>query len=816
MFPISFNVKTTDVRAKLLPSQQHVRLILDSVYEGIIELDMERCIIFANRAALSILGRTDEELVGRNFIKAVLHTGPDGETCAAESCVLCDALKRQEAARIPNIEFIRKDGSRAPVTLFTAPVIYDGRWAGQVLTFADRTENIETQKTMNAIYETTHNGYMTFTEEGKPLDCNPAMLRLLGAGNKKDFLDNFMAFSPAFQPNGKTSDELFREVVKRSQKEDYFVFEWTHKDAVGSLIPCEVTLTSIRVNQRRLILGAVHDVRDRIKAGEAMDRQREQLQNILNSTPIVLALIADEKIHTVNKNGTKLLGVSPGDPAASIFADEEERKSVFGLLAGGEPVKNHPVKLKDKAGNLYDTYMSMMFFFYEGKRVLLAWIVDVTELTLARKAAEQGARAKSEFLASMSHEIRTPMNAILGMSHLCLQTEMTEKQQNYLDKIHSAATSLLSVINDILDFSKIEAGKLTLEKAPFRLSETLKNVRDLVALHAETKKLLFLLDVDGGAQEYLVGDSLRLQQILLNLCNNAIKFTERGEIVLRVSSDAPVEEWKGHRTARLRFSVRDTGIGISEEQMKRLFTPFTQADSSTTRKYGGSGLGLSICKHLVESMDGAIEVESVPGRGSAFSFTVKMEAAGREEPAVSQVQQEQQVQQKQQKQQTRQDRQDDPNPGEATLEAEVLLVEDNLINQEIALELLRQKGAIVDVAGNGEEAVDAVKKKRYDLIFMDVQMPVMDGLEATERIRALPGCGADTLPVLAMTAHAMQEDYDKSIAAGMNGHITKPIDVDELYSAYFKWGVFGRARRQDVDTQDVSRQDADKFRRQII
>jgi CheY-like chemotaxis protein len=194
-------------------------------------------------------------------------------------------------------------------------------------------------------------------------------------------------------------------------------------------------------------------------------------------------------------------------------------------------------------------------------------------------------------------------------------------------------------------------------------------------------------------------------------------------------------------------------------------------------------------------MDGSIEVESVPGRGSAFSFAIKMEAADREEPAV--------VPQTQQEPQAQSEQQNVPESDEATLEAEVLLVEDNLINQEIALELLRQKGAIVDVASNGEEAVDAVKKKRYDLIFMDVQMPVMDGLEATERSRALPSCGADVLPVLAMTAHAMQEDYDKSIAAGMNGHITKPIDVDELYIAYFKWGVFGRAGRSE--RQDVNK-----------
>jgi CheY-like chemotaxis protein len=401
-----------------------------------------------------------------------------------------------------------------------------------------------------------------------------------------------------------------------------------------------------------------------------------------------------------------------------------------------------------------------------------------------------------------------------------------------------------------------------------------------------------------------------LHQILLNLCNNAIKFTESGEIILHASADAPVEEWEGHKTVRLHFAVRDTGIGMTEEQMARLFTPFTQADSSTTRKYGGSGLGLSICKHLVESMDGSIQVESAIGRGSVFRFSVKMEVGESEdrssaivdirqlrvlvadddeaardilreilvsldlradvtdsglgaleklreaideqdpyaflvldwqmpemdgEVTVLRMRDELQARQKprvvlvsaydaeegrrvcerlelagfipkpvsrsdlydmligilSREGQAADDGQKIQDDAEPMLESDVLLVEDNVINQEIALELLNQKGARVDVANNGKEAVEAVKNKRYDLIFMDVQMPVMDGLEATKHIRRLPGRGTDCLPIVAMTAHAMQGDYDKSLAAGMNDHITKPIDVDELYRAFYKWAKVG-------------------------
>jgi PAS domain S-box-containing protein len=902
-------------------SRNHARLILDSTSEGIVELDMQYRIAFANSAALSILGGTEEEFLFADFFEKVPLVNRDGALCEWDESPLFRALKGKQEAHVPGLGFRRQDGSWSPVNIYVAPVPRRGQQTGFVLAFLDLTNMIETHEMMDAIYRTTNNGYLTITEDLEVIDCNPAMARILNAKNEQEILDNYSKFFPAFQTDGVPSLERYSEAVHRALEEGFAALEWVYVDAARNLIPCDLSLTLIRVNQRRLVVASVHDLRDQRKAQDALDQQREQLQNMLNSTPIVLALIADEKIDVINKNGTALLGVSAGDPVASIYASPEEQALVFQSVLHNEPIHNWPIKLKDKKGNQYETLLSLRPFFYDGKKGLLAWVVNVTDLTRARQAAEQAARTKSEFLASMSHEIRTPMNAILGMSHLCLQTQMTEKQRNYLSKIHAAATSLLSIINDVLDFSKIEAGKLTLEKASFRLSEILKSVRDLVAFNAEKKNVLFSFDVDKNIQEYLVGDSLRLQQILINLCNNSVKFTERGKIVLRVSSEILPEEWDDRKRVLLHFAVEDTGIGMSEEQLARIFVPFTQADSSTTRKYGGSGLGLSICKHLVESMDGHIEAESVENRGSVFRFSVKMEmgegkngssaivdiqglrvlvvdddanaleileetllsldlrvdtaGSGREalqklrtaidekdpyaflildwrmpdldgegtvlrlredvekevQPLVVMVsayddeecravrdklqlngflskpisrsdfydtlidilRRERQISDEQEREQEQEQERENR---ESALEADVLLVEDNLINQEIAIELLKQKGARVDVVNNGAEAIEAVKAKRYDLVFMDVQMPVMDGLEATRRIRELPGLEADRLPIVAMTAHAMQGDYEKSMVAGMNAHVTKPIDVDELYRTYYKWAEVGLQARQ--------------------
>ncbi|HBL27532.1 MAG TPA: hybrid sensor histidine kinase/response regulator [Acidobacteria bacterium] len=393
------------------------------------------------------------------------------------------------------------------------------------------------------------------------------------------------------------------------------------------------------------------------------------------------------------------------------------------------------------------------------------------ELVGAKEAAEQAVIAKSQFLANMSHEIRTPMNAVIGMTSVLQGTPLFPDQRDYVETIRRSGETLLSLLNDILDLSKAEAEGVEVETAPFGLRDCLARSLELVAAAAAERGLKLGFRMEKGVPERLVGDATRTRQILVNLLSNAVKFTHEGEVEVSVA----VEEQAGDHLI-LRFAVRDTGIGIPPDRLARLFKPFSQADSSTTRLYGGTGLGLAISRRLAESLGGRIWVDSTPGAGSTFHFTIQGLRADDLDlpdvplpaPAVP--------------------RADGVQPSER-LPLRILLAEDNSTNQRVALLFLERMGYRADTAADGFEVLEAVRRQRYDLILMDIQMPKMDGLEAARRLRAQVAASGETPPrIIAMTANALRGDREACLAAGMDDYLSKPILFEDLKAAILRQG----------------------------
>ncbi|HEX6722136.1 MAG TPA: PAS domain-containing protein [Burkholderiaceae bacterium] len=568
----------------------------------------------------------------------------------------------------------------------------------------------------------------------------------------------------------------------------------------GAWVAIAVSSSGIAYEGRTAALAVLHDIGGRLRADAELKTRRDQLEALVQERTLALSrseafarTIADNlpgrivywdrdmRCLFANRGYCEWFGFKREDIVGRtvdvIFPATRWRPvepQIQAALAG--QTQTFEREETDQLGRPATTLVHFLPDTAEGEvRGFYVFAMDITERKLAnqrlqalndelvieRDKAQAAGRAKSAFLANMSHEIRTPMNAIIGLTHLMQRDTRDALGQQRLGKVADAAHHLLGIINDVLDLSKIDAGKIELEAVDFDLDEIIARSCSMVAGPAHAKGLQLQVD-SSDLPRHVRGDPTRLSQVLVNLLGNAVKFTEQGSVSLRGSLLAR----EGERLS-LRFEVRDTGIGIEPERVGKLFDAFEQSDSSTTRRFGGTGLGLAVTRQLVELMGGEVGVHSTPGVGSTFWVTVRvLPAPARPEPpdAAARVA---------------------APPKRAQFHARVLLAEDNLINQEVARELLRAAGCEVDVADNGQRAVEMARAGGYDLILMDVQMPELDGIEATRRIRALPGLSR--LPIVAMTANAFSEDRAACLAAGMNDHVAKPVHAATLYDTLARW-----------------------------
>jgi signal transduction histidine kinase/CheY-like chemotaxis protein/HPt (histidine-containing phosphotransfer) domain-containing protein len=510
-------------------------------------------------------------------------------------------------------------------------------------------------------------------------------------------------------------------------------------------------------------------IKDRVKT-------EDQFRFLLETSPIAVAIFTfgDYKILFANHQYMQMLSlketlVSTAHPKA-LFSDPDEFDSIMNRLRSDEKVTDALVQLGSFSGEKRWSQSAFLRIKFQSMDCVLSWFYDVTEMRRARELAEKAADVKTNLLANLSHEIRTPMNAIIGLSQLALSPEVSEGERVVsLKKILSASKNLVQILNDVLDFSKMEAGKVVIEKTPFSLKGLVEELQSLFSASAREKGLNFEVAIAPDAPLSVIGDSLRLNQILSNLLSNAIKFTEHGKVTFVVQLKAMAAS-----RVKVLFSVRDTGIGIPNEKQQHLFQAFNQLDARATRRFGGSGLGLAISKSLLQLMESDFRIESALGSGSTFSFEIwfdlpfsfssKVNLAG--SPNCSSM------------------------SGLRSIEhclrgKHILVAEDDLLNQEVVGQFLRISGATVEFSSTGEETLALLEKRHFDAVLMDMHMPDMSGIDATRAIRKIDRFRF--LPILALTAAVTSEDRERCYGSGMNDFVPKPIDPDELVNKLAYW-----------------------------
>jgi len=907
--------------AAVRESEEKVRLLLDSTAEGIYGIDLKGNCSLANAACLRILGyESPGELLGKDMHELMHYARADGTPYPQADCRIYQAFRKGEALHVEDEVLWRADGTSFPAEYWSYPVRNEGKLAGAVVTFLDITDRKRAEESMREselrFRQLTENINKVFwisdPQLTKIIYISPAYERIWGT-TQQSLYDNPMSFADAIHPDDRES--VLAKVP--SQAQGGFDEEYRIVRPDGSVRWIHARSFPVRDERGEVyrLYGIAEDITERKRAEEELFQSQQMLQSILDTVP-QRVFWKDRNMLYLGCNTTLAIDAGLKEPAEIVGRNDYElswkasaelyRADDLRVMESGTPRINFEEPLSRPDGSeAWVRTSKLPLRSHDGKVIgVIGTYDDITErkraeaeLQQAKEAAEVANRAKSEFLANMSHEIRTPMNGIIGMTDLALDTVLTPEQREFLGMVRESADSLLTIINDILDFSRIEAGKFALDAIEFDLDDCLASIAKTFAPRADLKGLELAYQVQPEVPRSLLGDPSRLRQIIVNLIGNAIKFTEHGEVVLRVDTEERTDAG-----VRLHFAVIDTGIGIPQEKQEVIFEAFTQADSSTTRRYGGTGLGLMISTKLVKMMEGRLWVESAPGKGSTFHFTahfgvqpfrpqsepretVNLEgmrvlvvddnstnrrildamlrrwmmvpalaeggdaalalldekaALGKPFPlilidaqmpgmdgfaladrikqnprlAAATVMMLTSTGQRGDAARCRElgisaylikpirqselldailaalgQQQGDDLPRlvtrhllrETRQKLQILLAEDNPVNRELAVRLLEKRGHQVAVAQNGKEAIAALETQFFDLLLMDVQMPAMDGFQATAAIRKKEKITGAHLRIIAMTAHALKGDKERCLAAGMDGYVSKPIDAKELF-----------------------------------
>ncbi len=656
----------------------------------------------------------------------------------------------------------------------------DGNFRGYLGTGHDITERKRAEQLLsreshrNQLFlRTASDGIHILDTDRNVLEVSDSFCTMLGYSRDELLGMNLVQWSPDFP--ARVAENLPRLLSEHATA--VIEAHYLHKD--GHIRDVEVSVSVVEIDGALVFYNSARDITERKQSEALLRNSEERLRFLLETSPIAVRIsrTADRAVLFANQSYSEYIETSASeaegvDPRV-FYANGKEYDGILEQLAANQKVTNKLVELRIR-GRAKWVLASYLNLEYQGDAAVLGWFYDVTDIRRAQELAEETAQTKASFLANMSHEIRTPMNAIIGLSQLALEQQTSPQVRDYLEKIRISSQSLLGILNDILDYSKIEAGRMTLENAAFDLGDLLQKLTNLFFARAEEKRLQLTIAAAPEVPHTLIGDELRLQQILANLLGNAIKFTERGQVSLRISAAATEKS-----QIKLRFAISDTGIGMPEEVVANLFQAFNQADNSITRRFGGTGLGLVISRELLHLMGSDFEISSRPEQGTTFSFEVLLGISSTALRQTSRL----------------------PHLGHSSLRASllerggrlagtrVLVAEDNTINQQVVQEFLSMVGVVVCLAGNGQEAIAAIaaSEQPFDAVLMDVHMPVMDGLKATSQLRQNPALSH--LPIIALTAGVTPSERERALASGMSDFITKPINPEALLDTLLRWIV---------------------------